>query len=220
MLNATHTINERSRRRSPGGRPQPIALYQNLLWVGSWETDRIYAIDPATWKTVHDFEAPGRPYGIAPHNGTLHVVVSDGGEEDDRYLYRFNPETGFLNDSKTPCPQLTGSHLVSDGKRLYLGQMHERRIVTLDENAGVVDEFPLPGPCAGFGFGPGGKLFFISADDDFERLTFGTLDTASKPPQFSGLASFGFGARCLAHDGNAWFTCDREEGDIVSFECA
>jgi DNA-binding beta-propeller fold protein YncE len=216
MPQTTQRIKELARRRAPAGRPQPIALYEGLLWLGSWETDRIYGIDPDRWSDVEEVVAPGRPYGIAPLDGALHVVVSDGGEADDRYLYRFIPGQGFVADSKTACPQFTGSHLTSDGKRLYLCQAHERRIVALDENAHVAATFPLPTRIAGMGFGPNGTLFAISADAEFEELAFGAL-SLTEQPAFAAVAPMPFGARALAFDGSAWYTSDREVGDVVRF---
>jgi DNA-binding beta-propeller fold protein YncE len=202
------------RRPSPGGRPQPLALFGDRLWIGSWGNRRIYGVDPATWKVEHDVEAPGTPYGIAPLGNGLTVVVSDDSEADDRYFYRFVPGKGFDEASKTPCPDLTGSHLASDGRELYLGQMHNQRIVTLDAQGQIAREIPLSTRCGGFGFGPGGTLYAIAADEEFEKLELATLalDGTMTP-----IAPFEFGARCLAYDGKLWYTSNREAGEIVTF---
>lgn len=217
MQQTTAHVHELQRRAAPAGRCQPLALYDGLLWTGSWETNRIYAIDPKTWNVVEDVPAPGTPYGIAPLDGALHVVVSDGGEEDDRYLYRFVPLQGFVAQSKTPCPQMTGSHLASDGQRLYLGQAHERRIVTLDAAYGIAEAFPLSTRTGGFAFGPNGKLYFIAADADFDNLTFGTLALDPNGSTFEAIAPIDAGFRALAYDGETWITANRDEGEIVTF---
>jgi hypothetical protein len=213
MQHATQ-LHEIARRPSPAPRIQPIALYDGLLWMGSWDTNHLYGVDPHSWAVKEDVPAPGQPFGIAPLGGALHVVVSDGGEEDDRYLFRFVPGRGFDESSKTPCPDMTGSHLASDGRQLFLGQMHNRRIVTLDAQTNVTSEIPLPTRCGGFGFGPDGRLYMISADDEFENLQLATLDLDGK---MTPLAPIAFGARSLAYDGSAWYTSDREAGFIVSF---
>ncbi|HZY98493.1 MAG TPA: hypothetical protein VFE36_02885 [Candidatus Baltobacteraceae bacterium] len=214
MQNATRHIQELTRRPSPAPRIQPLALHEGLLWMGSWDTHHIYGVDPQTWTVKEDVAAPGQPFGIAPLDGALHVVVSLGGDDDDRYLFRFDPGSGFDLGSETPCPDMTGSHLASDGRQLFLGQMHNRRIVTLDAKAQITSEIPLPTSCGGFGFGPDGTLYMIAADDDFEKLEIGTLDRSGK---FDVLAPIDFGARSLVYDGSAWFTSDREAGFIVSF---
>ena len=182
--------------------------------MGSWETNHIYGIDPQSWTVKEDVAAPGQPFGIAPLGGVLHVVVSLGGDDDDRYLFHFVPGRGFDPNSQTPCPDLTGSHVASDGRQLFLGQMHNRRIVTLDEAARITGQIPLPTRCGGFGFGPEGALYMISADEEFEKLELATLDFDGK---MTALAPIEFGARSLAYDGTAWFTSDREAGYIVSF---
>src|SRR6202042_1987628 len=56
---------EIQRHDSPGGRPQPLCYHNGTLWVGAWDTDRLYAIDPRSWTISKEFDAPGRPYGIA-----------------------------------------------------------------------------------------------------------------------------------------------------------
>lgn len=214
MQHATQRIQEITRRPSPAPRIQPIALHGGLLWMGSWETNHLYGVDPQSWTVKEDVAAPGQPYGIASLDGALHVVVSLGGDEDDRYFFRFEPGRGFDASSQTPCPEMTGSHLASDGKQLFLGQMHNRRIVTLDGQMQITREIPLPTRCGGFGFGPNGTLYMISADDEFEKLDLATLDLDGK---MNVLAPIEFGARSLAYDGSAWYTSDREEGFIVSF---
>jgi len=80
-----HDVKELERHDSPGGRPQPLAFHAGALWVGCWDTSRLYELDPATWSVIDEVPAPGRPYGMASFGGALHVVVSIG-EEDDRYL--------------------------------------------------------------------------------------------------------------------------------------
>jgi hypothetical protein len=211
-----HTIKELARNPSPGARPQPLALFDDTLWVGSWETNTLYAIDPKTWRTMNAVPAPGRPYGIARFDGELRVVVSDGGEADDRYFYRFAPGKGFDESSKTACPDFTGSHLTSRDGRLYLGQMHFRRIAVLDGNYAITGQIPLPTRSGGFGFGPDGKLYLIAADEEFERLELATLDVENSG-HVSVVAPIEFGARALTFAAGAWFTSDREASQIVSF---
>jgi hypothetical protein len=210
------TIKELQRRPSPGPRPQPLALFADKLWIGSWDTNSIYAVDPKSWSVIESIPAPGRPYGIAPIDGELRIVVSDGGEADDRYFYRFIPGKGFDEASKTACPDFTGSHLAARSGTLYLGQMHDRRILALDANYTILREIPLPTRCGGFAFGPDGKLYMIAADEEFERLEFATFDL-NGANKLDVIAPVPFGARGLAADGRAWFTSDREVSQIVSF---
>jgi len=208
-------VKELQRHRSPGSRPQPLAFLEKRLWVGSWDTDHLYAIDPLKWSVVEEVSAPGKPYGIASFGNELRVVVSIG-EDDDRYLYRFVPGQGFDPESKTACPDLTGSQLVSDGTTLYLGQMGNRRILALDASGSVLREIPLPTRFGGMGFGEG-TFYIIAADDEFENLQLATLDLQLGKPDIVPVAAIPFDARSLAFDGNAWWTSHREASEIVSF---
>jgi hypothetical protein len=209
------TLRELNRRPSPAPRPHPLAHLHGLLWMGSWESDRIYAIDPESWQVRDDIEAPGRPYGLTAMGDELRVVVSLG-KDDDRYLYRLDPKDGFDLDSKTPCPDLTGSFLAANDATLYLGQMTFRRILVM-EGVGVQREIALPTRCAGFGFGRHDRFYMISGDDELEHLQFGTLDIAQDRPQFESIRPLPDEARSLAYDGARWWTCLRDTNEIASF---
>jgi sugar lactone lactonase YvrE len=209
-------VTELQRHASPGRRPQPLAFLSGSLWAGSWDTDRLYAINPKSWKVRDEVAAPGRPYGIAALGDELRVVVAIG-EDDDRYLFRFAPGKGFDQSSKTPCPEFTGSHLASDGTTLYLTQQGLRRIVTLDENAMIQREIALPTRCGGIGFGPTGTLYMIAADAEFDNLEFATLDLGAPTPTVTPIARIDPDARALAFDGSSWWTSYREASTIVAF---
>jgi len=209
------TMKELERHASPGGRPQPLAFHEGTLWVGSWDTKNLYAIDPKTWSVLDEVAAPGQPYGLASLAGELRVVVSIG-EEDDRYFYRFVPGKGFDAESKTPCPDLTGSHLATDGSTLYLAQMTYQKILAFDAHGSVLREIALPTRSGGFGFGKG-AFYMISADDEFENLQLATLDITLDRPQPVFVAAMPEEARSLAFDGTAWWTNLRERNEMVSF---
>ncbi len=218
MLNMK-SVRELERHVSPGGRPQPLAFHGQTLWVGCWDTSRLYAIDPKTWSVLDEVAAPGKPFGLASFAGALRVVISDGGKDDDRYFYRFVPGQGFDAESKSACPDFTGSHLTSDGDTLYLGQMHEQRILALDASGSVLRAIALPSRCGGFGFASG-AFYMISSDEEFENLHLATLDVRLERPALATVAALPAEARGLAFDGTAWWTSHRESNEIVSFTTA
>jgi outer membrane protein assembly factor BamB len=210
-----HSAKELRRQGSPAGRPQPLAFAGGTLWVGCWDTSHLYAIDPATWRVTAEVAAPGMPYGIASLGGVLRVVVSIGAE-DDRFLYRFVPGQGFDAASKTACPELTGSHLASDGSTLYLLQMANRCILALDSDGSVLRQIALSTRCAGIGFAAG-AFHMIAADEEFENLELATLDVSQENPNAVPVAALPPEARGLTFDGTAWWTSHREANEIVSF---
>lgn len=203
------------RHESPAGRPQPLAFHEQRLWVGAWETNKLYTVDPQKWSVVNEVASPGKPFGMASLGGTIFVVVAL--EDDNRYLYRFAPDGGFDETSKKPCPDFTGSHLATDGTWLYLCQQGKQRILVIDEDVNVQREITLPTPCGGVGFDSAGRFFIISADEEFENLTFAQLDISQSAPAAEPVATMTFDGRALAYDGTAWWSSERDAGNVVAF---
>ena len=56
---------------SPAITPQALTWDSNakLLWMGSRDLRRIYAIDPKKWTVVEEREAPGIPWAAVGTNG-------------------------------------------------------------------------------------------------------------------------------------------------------
>jgi hypothetical protein len=206
-------VNILIRRPSPAKRPQPLALLNGSLWMGSWDTDRLYAIDPKTWDVVKEIPAPGRPYGIAAIGDSLRVVVAL--EDDNRYLFTCSQDA-FDLDSKLACPEHTGSHLAYGGSKLYLTQLGNGRILELGQNAEVRREIALPTKCAGFGFA-GADSYIIAADEEFENLQMARFDVTADAPELKPVADIELDVRALAFDGSNWWSSNREGGEIVSF---
>ena len=209
------TIKEVQRRTSPGGRPQPLAFHDGLLWIGSWDTGKLYGMDARQWNVTHEVDAPGRPYGLASLDGALRVVVAL--DDDDRYLFRFTPDGGFDAGSKTPCPDVTGSHLASDGSTLYLCQQGKQRILELDDRGGAKREIALPTRCAGFAFAAPGDSRMLSADQEFDNVTFAQIDLKQDAPPTEMIAPINAEARALTFDGELWWTSYREVNEVVGF---
>jgi len=211
-----NAIEELTRRPSPGGRPQPLAYRDGILWIGSWDTDRLYAVDPQSWKVREEVAAPGRPFGMAVVGDEIRVVVSIGAD-DDRFFYRFVPGQGFDDASKTPCPDFTGSHLAFDGTTLYMTQLGLQRILAFDKEGNVLRAIALPTRCGGIGVRDG-AFYIVAADQEFENLTLASLDVRESEPQATEVALLPAEARALVFDGHAWWTSLREDGQILSFE--
>jgi hypothetical protein len=211
------TTSELNRRPSPANRPFALTKFEGSIWMGSWDTDRLYVMDPQTLQVRNEVEGPGRPYGMAAVGDELRAVVAhEHGDEDDRYLYRVRNGAYDLA-SKTPCPDLTGSFMTARGATIYLGQMHYQRILEMNSDYTIRREIALPTRCAGFAFGPDGRFYMISADAEFENLKFGTLDVTQDRPQFESIRPLPDEARYLLHDGSVWWTSLRDLNEIATF---
>ena len=85
-----------------------------LLWMGSRDLRRIYAIDPKNWTVVEEKEAPGIPWAAVGINGEVRFTIGEGAD-DDRYIYRYTIATGF--SKMFACSEFTGSYLSFDREK-------------------------------------------------------------------------------------------------------
>ncbi len=210
------SVTELEHLTAPAGKPQPLAFLGDTLYVGAWETDSIYAIDPETGAVRGTIAAPGKPYGLAVLNGTIYAVLAVG-EADDRYLYKFSPAHGFDESSKVALPDLSGSHLASDGEQLYLLQMGKRQIVTLDGNGAMKREIPSKTRFAGITIASG-ALYGIAGDDELDNLYLAKIDASGAEASATGIAKVAESTRGLAHDGTNFWTSHRDDNEIISFK--
>ena len=132
-----HNVTEALRLPSPAPRPQALAFDGEKLWMGSIETDRLYAINPLQWTVIEEDKVPGKPWGMTVLGDELRIVCGVG-EEDDRVIRRFVPGHGFKTQDSIECPDATGSQLSYDGRYLYLSQWYNRRILGLDDRGNIV----------------------------------------------------------------------------------
>ncbi|MDQ2865994.1 MAG: hypothetical protein M3R51_07180 [Candidatus Eremiobacteraeota bacterium] len=207
-------INELLRLPSPAPRPQPVAFEGDALWIGAWDTHRIYAIDPAKWTVREEAPAPGKPFGMTVIGDELRVLVAI--DDDDRYIYRFVPGHGFKSEGRIPCPELTGSHLAYDGDTLFVSQNANKRIVALDGSGSELHEIPLARRPLGMTV-VDGCFYLLCGDDENEDARLTRVDARGSNPETTELASVPFAARGLAFDGTRFWTNHRDNNEIVAF---
>jgi hypothetical protein len=208
-------ITETLRLPSPAPKPLGLAFDGTTLWMASRETHRLYAIDAATWTARDEAKAPGGPFGMAVVGDELRVVVGQGENENDRYIYRFVPGHGFKND-RIQCPDFTGAHLAFDGDVLFLSQVHYLRILALDAQGTVTHEIPLDRRPVGMTIVEG-RFYLITGDEEFENLQLTMVDARGETPRTTALASIPFDARGLTFDGSRFWTSHRDNNEIVAF---
>lgn len=212
-MNTLEHVEEVLRLPSPAPRVQPIAFDGERIWLGSWDTERLYEVDPDTWTLVDECEAPGKMYGAAVIGDELRFVV--GRDNDDRYIYRFIPGHGFKNDALA-CPDFTGSQLAFDGDTLFLSQLGNKRILALDAQGAIVREIPLSRKPCGMTIVEG-CFFLLTGDDDMDEIRLTKVDARGDAPIETDLAAVPFDARSLAYDGRRFWTCFRDGNEVVAF---
>lgn len=212
MQNVTEVV----RMLSPAPRPQSLAFDGELLWMGSIDTCRIYAIDPQHWTVREETAAPGKPWGITVMGDELRVICGEG-PDDTRIIRRFIPGHGFKNDGAIPCPEDTGSQLGYDGDRLYVSQWYNKKVLSLDADGSVGSAIEAPhGICGQVILN--GAFYLLGTDDEESDDYFVTrIDAKNGKPEAQDLARVPFQGRALAFDGTRFWSNHRENNEIVAF---
>jgi hypothetical protein len=214
-MQSVAAISESLRLPSPAPKPLGLAFDGPTLWMGSRETNRLYAINAAAWTARDEGEAPGGPFGMTVVGDEFRVIVGLGENQNDRYIYRFVPGHGFKSD-RIACPDLTGAHLAFDGDVLFLSQASYRRILALDARGAITREIPLERVPVGMTIVEG-KFYLVTTDEEFENVQFTQVDAHGATPRITTLASIPFDARGLAFDGSRFWTSHRDNSEIVAF---
>ena len=209
-------VKEALRLPSPAPRPQALAFDGEKMWMGSIETDRLYAINPLQWTVIEEEHVPGKPWGMTVVGDELRVVCGIG-DDDDRVIRRFIPGHGFKKGDSIDCPDYTGSQLSYDGTRLYLSQWYNRLILGLDEHGKIVKQIEVPHQICGQCY-VDGAFYCVTTDDEESGEYFLTKVSANGNQTAEDLARIPFAARALAYDGSRFWTNHREANQIVSFD--
>jgi len=206
------------KRRLPSPAPTPQALAwdgkNNVLWMGSRDLRRIYAIDPENWTLLEEKEAPGIPWAAVTTNGEVRFTIGEGAN-DDRYVYRYTPEAGF---SKVfACPEFTGSYLSFDGSNLYLSQWYKHRVLKFDANGTVIREIDVGAEICGHTFAESSLYVLRGQEQPNEDWRIARLDPQQKTARVEDIAFVPFACRSLTFDGERFWSNYRAKDTIISF---
>jgi hypothetical protein len=210
------TVVEQGRFPSPAPTPQALAWNGNKLWMGSRDLRRIYVIDPKEWKVLEEKEPPGIPWAAVATNGTLWFTIGEG-SNDDRYIRRFAPGTGFSEEEKITCPEFTGSYLSYDGESLHLSQWYKHRILKLDANGNITRVIDIGAEVSGHAFVDGMIYVLRGTEQNGESWTIARLDPREEKPEVKDVAIVPFACRSLTFDGTNFWSNHRAANEIVSF---
>jgi hypothetical protein len=210
------TVVEQERFPSPAPTPQALAWDGNKLWMGSRDLRRVYVIDPKEWKVLEEKQPPGIPWAAVAANGTLWFTIGEG-PNDDRYIRRFSPGTGFSEKDKITCPEFTGSYLSYDGESLYLSQWYKHRILKLDANGDITGAIDIGAEISGHTFVDGMIYILRGTEQNGESWTIARLDPREEKAEVKDVAIVPFACRSLTFDGERFWSNYRAKDMIVSF---
>jgi outer membrane protein assembly factor BamB len=208
-------IIETRRFSSPARTPQALAWAGNVLWMGSRDLRRIYAIDPEKGTVVEERQAPGIPWAAVSTNGTLRFTIGEG-PDDDRYIRTYDSASGFGED-RIACPEFTGSYLSFDGDHLYLSQWYKHRILKLDASGNVLRIIEVGAEICGHAFVDGSIYVLRGKEQPNEDWRIARLDSRQDTPEVEDIAVVPFASRSLTFDGANFWTNHRAADEIVSF---
>lgn len=209
-------VKERKRFASPARTPQALAWHEGQLWMGSRDLRRIYALDPTTGKVRAEMEAPGIPWAAVSTGDELRFTIGEGAE-DDRYIHRLKPGSGFVPNERITCPDFTGSYLSHDGHDLYLSQWYKGRILKLDANGNVQRTIEVGAEICGHTFVDGMLYVIRGTEQDGEHWTLVRLDPRDDNPSVEEIARLPFASRSLTHDGEQFWSNFRANDEIIAF---
>jgi hypothetical protein len=212
------TVVERARFDSPAPTPQALAWDRDrgVLWMGSRDLRRVYAIDPKEWKVLDEKEPPGIPWAAVAANGMLCFTIGEG-PNDDRYIRRFAPEIGFSEEGKITCPEFTGSYLSYDGESLYLSQWYKHRILKLDAAGNITRVIDVGAEISGHAFVDGIIYVLRGTEQNGESWTIARRDPREEEPGVKDIAVVPFACRSLTFDGELFWSNYRAKDTIISF---
>ena len=209
-------IIEESRLPSPLRTPQALAWHQGKLWLGSRDERRICGIDPLSWSVFEEKDAPGIPWAAAS-DGTELYLTSGEGAEDDRYLRRYLPGTGFSEAYRVAVPEFTGSYLSYADGSLYLSQWYKHLVLQLDLEGKILRTVDIGAEISGHTFARGALYVLRGTEQDGESWCLARLDLQEKTPRVHDVARVPFACRSLAFDGRAFWTNHRAQNETVAF---
>ena len=215
---AVPPLKELVRVPSPAALPQSLAFDGELLWIGSWETSRIYAISPKHGNVLEETAAPGKPVGSTVVGDELRFIVSENGDDDNRFIRRFIPGHGFKSHDAKPCPDDTGSFLAYDGRRLWLSQRYKKRVIELDAQLAPLRTIEVGEQILGFTFARDLMYFSTWLGKERGGCRIASLDPSVAAPSLRFVAAAPFVAVSLARDGDRLWTNDSKGGAVVAFE--
>jgi hypothetical protein len=210
------TIIERRRIASPAPTPQALTWDDNVLWMGSRDLRRIYAIDPRNEKVIEETAAPGTPWAAVATGEEIRFTLGEG-PDDDRYIRRYVPESQQWEDERIECPEFTGSYLSFDGDHLYLSQWYKGRIMKLDESGNILQTINVSGEICGHVFVDGSIYVLHGTEQNGEHWAIARLNPQLQTPVVEDLAVVPFASRSLTFDGESFWSNHRAADTIISF---
>lgn len=207
-------ITELSRRPAPAITPQALACEDQHLWLSSRDLGSYYKVSAATFEVVAEIDPPGLVWAAVLTNNGWRLTIGKG-LNDDRYVYRYTPEGGFVK--LFACPEFAGSYLSYDGSSLYLSRWYKGQIHRLDDSGTISRTIDIGAEICGHTFADGRLYVLRGTEENGESWKIARVDLREQTPAVTDVAIVPFACRSLAFDGEKFWTNHRAAGEVVSF---
>jgi hypothetical protein len=200
---------------SPAPQPQALACSGEQLWVGSWETGRLYGVHSHHGRVFDESEGPGKPISATAVGEELRLVCSE--QDDSRFIRRYIPAHGFKSREAIPCPDDTGSFLAFDGLRLWLSQRYRKQVLELNGIGTPLRTIAVSEEITGLSW-VGDRLYMMLwLRKERGGSHIGYIEPRTTQPRLVLVARSPFVAISLARDGDRFWTNDFFHNQIVAF---
>jgi hypothetical protein len=212
-------VTDLKRKNSPMVTPQALAWDGEKLWMSSRDLGTLCRIDIDKWEVIEEIDPPGVVWAATLTNDGWRFTIGKG-LNDDRYVYRYAPDDGFMK--LFACPDFTGSYLSFDGEHLYLSQWYKGRLLKYDADGKVLREMDVGAEICGHTF-VDGMLYVIRGRENkdvpgkAEEWRIARLNTREQKPQVQDLATIPFASRSLTFDGKKFWSNHRAASETISF---
>jgi len=199
--------------------PQGLAWDGELMWATSAANGRFFALDPETWKIRHEFAPPHEALGVTYTGSEFRLILAPEIDEPDlerdrRYVYSFTPDGGFTRCF--PCPDFSGSFLAYADGTLYLSQAWDKKLIKLNAAGAPVRELQLERRPVGMTI-VNSAFYLATVNEEWVEGQLQRLPVDAPASSIETLRSFPFEPRSVAYDGKRFWTADRNNHAIVSF---
>ena len=168
---------------------------------------------------MHESDPPGIVWaGVSLGDAEMRFTIGKG-LNDDRYVYRYAPDDGFMK--LFACPDFTGSYLSFDGEHLYFSQWYKGDVHQVEDSGKIQRTINVGDEICGHTF-VDGTLYVIRGRENkdvpgkSEEWRIARL-IPREGARIEDVAAIPFASRSLTFDGEHFWSNHRAANETICF---